>query len=37
VIDNIFEENPTLENDIPLIMGPKKRKKRSVNVKNTAN
>jgi len=37
VIDNIFEDNPTLENDIPLIMGPKKRKKRSVNVKNTAN
>jgi hypothetical protein len=37
VIDNVFEENTALESDMPQIAGPKKRKKRSVSVKNAAN
>jgi hypothetical protein len=37
VIDNVFEENPALGSDTPQIAGPKKRKKRSVVVKNAVN
>ncbi len=37
VIDNVFEENPALGSDTPQIAGPKKRKKRSVGVKNAVN
>src|SRR6266851_5356916 len=37
VIDNVFEENPALGSDTPQIAGPKKRKKRSVGVKNADN
>ncbi len=37
VIDNVFEEKPALGSDTSQIEGPKKRKKRSVGVKNAAN
>ncbi len=37
VIDNVFEEKPALGSDTSQIEGPKRRKKRSVGVKNAAN
>jgi hypothetical protein len=37
VIDNVFEENPTLGSSATQPAGPKKRKKRSVGAKNAIN